>query len=495
MVVEMLYQVMTNQNFRIIMAAPYENQIRNMFMRLNELVKESPLLKSQMIKSTKSPYLMEFKNGSKILGFTTGDDASSIRGQRGDWIYIDEIDFMSEYCFEVVAAIAIERPEIGITVSSTPLGKRSHFYRMCTEPKMGYSQHFHPSTHNPSWGAKMEAELKAQLTEQGYIHEVLAEFGTQEAGVFPKDKLDAAIKVENYAYSELTYEDRIAIERGVKTMPIMYNYNTINKAPYNPFRCVGVDWDKYGASSSILVLDYDVITNKFKVIKRVEVPRGEYSYDNAVNKIIEINEIYNPSWIYCDSGAGEYQVERLHIIGDERPETGLKHKVKRCSFASSIEIVDPITFETVKEPFKPFMVNQLTLTMERDRLIMSPFDETLHKQLTNYEVEKIGANGKPTYTSKDEHFVDALGLAHLAFVLEFKELTNTIKDIEVSSKVSFINKTLGQDRINSMFDEIQGSYGGNSSQFPVDTSGDLRGDRPTWFKVNQDYRSGSSSTH
>lgn len=57
---------------------------------------------------------------------------------------------MSEYCFEVVAAIAIERPEIGITCSSTPLGKRSHFYRMCTDPKMGYSQHFHPSTHNPS---------------------------------------------------------------------------------------------------------------------------------------------------------------------------------------------------------------------------------------------------------------------------------------------------------------------------------------------------------
>lgn len=187
----------------------------------------------------------------------------------------------------------------------------------------------------------------------------------------------------------------------------------------------------------------------------------------------------------------EYQVERLHIIGDERPETGLKHKVKRCSFASNIDIVDPITFETVKEPFKPFMVNQLVLSFERDRIIMSPFDETLHKQLTNYEVEKIGANGKPTYTSVDEHFVDALGLAHLAFVLEFKELTNTIKEIEVSSKISFINKSLGQDRINNMFEEIQSSYG-QASQFPTDTSGDLRGDRPTWFKVNQDYRSDRS---
>lgn len=83
-------------------------------------------------------------------------------------------------------------------------------------------------------------ELTRNITD---IHEVLAEFGTQEAGVFPKDKLDAAIKVQNYAYNELTYEDRIAIERGIKEMPVMYNYSVTNKAPYNPFRCVGVKVD------------------------------------------------------------------------------------------------------------------------------------------------------------------------------------------------------------------------------------------------------------
>lgn len=37
------------------------------------------------------------------------------------------------------------------------------------------------------------------------------------------------------------------------------------------------------------------------------MPRAEYSYDNAVNKIIELNDIYNPSWIYCDRGAGNIQ--------------------------------------------------------------------------------------------------------------------------------------------------------------------------------------------
>lgn len=53
MVVEMLWQIFTKRNFRVLMAAPYENQIRNMFTRLNELIKESPLLKSEIVKSTK----------------------------------------------------------------------------------------------------------------------------------------------------------------------------------------------------------------------------------------------------------------------------------------------------------------------------------------------------------------------------------------------------------------------------------------------------------
>ena len=52
-------------------------------------------------------------------------------------------------------------------------------------------------------------------------------------------------------------------------------------------------------------------------MQRVEIPKGEYTLDNAVNSIIEMNEIYNPSWIFCDRGYGDYQLERLHIYGDK----------------------------------------------------------------------------------------------------------------------------------------------------------------------------------
>lgn len=67
--------------------------------------------------------------------------------------------------------------------------------------------------------------------------------------------------------------------------------------------------DKYGASSSIIVLDYLPARHMFKVVRRIEVPRAEYSFDKAVNLIIAINQIYNPSFIYADAGSGEYQIE------------------------------------------------------------------------------------------------------------------------------------------------------------------------------------------
>ena len=232
---------------------------------------------------------------------------------------------------------------------------------------------------------------------------------------------------------------------------------------------------------------------KFKVIKRVEVTRSEYSYDNAINTIVELNSIYNPSFIYCDAGAGEYQIERLHIIGDQQPHTGLKHKVKRWQFAQTIDVIDPITFELVKQPLKPFMVNQLTLAFERDNLILSPFDDVLHKQLTNYEVEKINASGKPVYTSKDEHFIDALGLAYLAMTLEFKELTNVIKEPEVATKIEFTNKSIGQAGINRMFNSIQSAYGGSSSRVQLKPSDDRPGDKQKWVKVTQSYNPYRSS--
>ena len=237
--------------------------------------------------------------------------------------------------------------------------------------------------------------------------------------------------------------------------------------------------------------------NKFKVFKRVEVPRSEYSYDAAINTIVELNEIYNPSWIYCDAGSGEYQIERLHIIGEENPQSGLKSKVKRWSFANRLDIMDPITKEIERKPLKPFMVNQLQIAFERDRMILSPYDEVLFKQLIDYEVEKITEAGMPKYTSENEHFVDALGLAYLAMVMEFKQLTGVMKDLDVEFKMEISSVNITE---NSMLKS------GNTSSKPMKPEvkefwentdfTELRGERQVWVKTDfSDFNSSEYSNY
>lgn len=356
---------------------------------------------------------------------------------------------MGEADFDSVMMIAGERSDIKIVMSSTPTGKRSKFYQACTDPNMHFTEHYHPSMHNPNWNEEMEAEFRSILTEQGYVHEVEAEFGTQDTGVFDKVKLDKAVQIYDYAYNPLNYyqENNIRTTKEIDPSyegPDMMMYSITNKAPYNPFRTMGVDFDKYQASSSLLILEYNIELKKFMVLKRYEMPRAEYSYDNAVNKIIELNEIYNPSFIYCDRGSGEYCIERLHIYGDEHPESGLKNKVKGWSFSNKVDVQNPITGEVDKKPMKPFMVSQLQIMVERENLILSPYDETLYKQLIDYEVEKIGANGIPVFTSKEEHFVDALGLANLAMVIEFKELAGVLEDVKMSSKIEVSRSSLAR---------------------------------------------------
>lgn len=97
MVIEALYNCFTRDNFVHMFVTPYENQVRLIFDNLKSKIDSSPRIRTALTRSTRSPYVMEFNNKSKIVGFTTGassgSSAASIRGWRSDWISLDEMDF------------------------------------------------------------------------------------------------------------------------------------------------------------------------------------------------------------------------------------------------------------------------------------------------------------------------------------------------------------------------------------------------------------------
>ena len=224
------------------------------------------------------------------------------------FLFLDEVDYMSEEGLDAVTAIANEDPKnIGIWVSSTPTGKRGFFYNVCTNPNTGYKAYHFPSSVNPNFDEKMEGELRSTMTAQGYIHEVLAEFGEETVGVFNKEAVDRAINTINYAYRTLNAYEKEQYEAqkiDIANIDYIPEYSLSMKAPKRP-RIVGVDWDKFGASTQIVVSDYMEEYQKFMVLRRIEIPRGDFTFDNAVNKLIEIDEIYDPDYFYIDAGSGE----------------------------------------------------------------------------------------------------------------------------------------------------------------------------------------------
>ena len=131
---------------------------------------------------------------------------------------------------------------------------------------------------------------------------------------------------------------------------------------------------------------------------------------------------------------------------------------------------------------KPFMVNQLVMAFERRRMILSPYDDVLYKQLIDYSVERISQAGLPVYTSKNEHFIDALGLSYLAFVLEFPTIANGIKEIENTSRIKFVQGGFQGLKAQRDLIEMAMQAAKNNPWKNTDPT-ELRGDRPSYYKV------------
>lgn len=458
MVVFCLWYAFHHKNARLIIAAPYENQVRLIFMRLNEMISDCDELKESVVTNTKNPFIISFGNGSTIMGFTVGatqgQAGASIRGQRADWIFMDEIDYMDRAGIDATTAIAMEDPNrIGIWCSSTPTGKRDFFYEICTNPHTGYKSYHYPSMVNPDWDERMEGELRATMTEQAYIHEVLAEFGEETVGVFSKDAVERAKSQFLYSYRELnTWEIEQYRRAGMAVDDIVY-YGPYTKSRPAPkaIRIIGVDWDKYGAATQIVVTEFDEVHKKFRVATRSEIPRGQFTLDNAVQRIIELNEIYDPKFIYVDRGFGEYQIEMLHKYGLEHPESGLRHKVKPIHFSNKIDIRDPGTNQIDKKDVKDFMINQTAILLDRDQILLSPFDDEIWKQMMNYSVVRITQNGKPIYTSENEHALDAFMLTIMGFTLEFPDITKILEEARIARIAKKVKNTNEQKLVEKVF--------------------------------------------
>ncbi len=418
MALMLLHYSYTTQDGKCLVVAPMKSHVELIFKELMRMVKDT-VVENSITRAVTSPqFVVEFSNGATVRMFTSGMKSGGrsdvARGQEAHIIILDELDYMGDE--DLVALFAMLQPtddnqiEKILIGASTPTGQHGQFYRWCTNPKFGFREFYYPSYCNPHWNQKTEDEMhEYYINEMDYRHEIEADWGEDTEGVYPRKYVDIAFKWHQ--------ED--------------WRYEPLRK-PDKSFYLMGVDWDKYGAGVNVVVLevcaaDHSVpaFRNKIRVCFREEVKKGEYTLLDAVERIIELNAIFDPKWIYVDRGYGEVQLELLHKHGVEHPITGLKKKVVGHTFSDSIEMPDPHTKLMSKKEIKPFMVSNLRQLLEEEMIIFPERDQELFEQLISYVVRSVSIYGRQSFemtAGVPDHAHDALILACLAYAVKYSDL-------------------------------------------------------------------------
>lgn len=410
--VRVLYRAFTkperalDESYVVLILTPFETQIDLIFKRLRELINRSTLLKASVVKDTKNPQEITLANGARITGYTVGSKSggggANVRGQRADFLYLDEVDYMNEQDINTVLAIALEDPDrIEIFASSTPSGKREHFYRWCTNKELGWKEFHFPSSVNPSWSKQTEQEFRESLSELAYIQEIEAEFGEEQAGVYNKAYLD-----ESYTF---------AMKNG------FIEYAAIPYQKQGP-RAIGIDWDVVQATPTFVGVEWWPEWKKFRVFLRVQMPKVQFTLDNAVNELIRLHALWDFDYLVVDRGFGEMQVETLKKYAVNHPEANLAGRIFAHTFSDKINVRDPHTHQNEKKPLKPFAVKCTVVSLERQALVLNPGDNQMRRQLESYRVVSVSSDGRPVYTNQNEHMVDGLNLAMLYLTLKHDDL-------------------------------------------------------------------------
>jgi hypothetical protein len=434
MAVKMLHQAYTRNDARILVMGPMKTHVELLFKEVIKLAKRSDVVFDSIEKQRQSPqFYIEFKNGSTISFFTTGmrsgGKADVARGQEAHLIVLDELDYMAPEDLDAIY-VMLQKTEEGqapkeLIGASTPTGLRQRFWKWCNSPR--FKEFWFPSYCNPNFEKADEDEFREEYGEMSYRHEIEADWGESEDGVYPRKYVDAAF---NSGVTLLTEYEEEADFDTIKRLST-YKYELEKIEDYSTL-IMGVDWDKYGAGVNIAILEMCTedcpdprFKNKIRLMYREEMAKDEFAYHKAVDRIIFLNNLLNPKWIYVDRGAGETQIEMLHKHGVKNPHTGLRKKVKGIAFKSSIEVRDPSTKQIDKKEMKPFMVESQRILFERNQLVFSGDDDDLYLQYISYIVGSTTYTGTPKFEmagGQPDHAHDAIMLACLAITQHYNEL-------------------------------------------------------------------------
>lgn len=385
------------RSYKIHVFAPGRDQIKAIFSAIDAWISENPLL-AQM-KSNRGnqadPPMRTFINGSTIEGHIMGVSEASKGRKRGitaDVVIVDEAQDMTVSDWKVINPIIrgdysrlIDKDRmVKAYIAGTITVPAGQFYDKCKgkrELSDNESLIFIPITENKDYTEAMVEDTRKSVSVQEWHTEWMLEVGDLDTSVFRKADVDRA-------FTHVWDEWRMASKDRIRSYCTRY---------------IGIDWDMNKAGTNIVVCQYDPNTKIIEVIYREEVPKGDFTYAQAVQRIPELMYIYEPNYVVMDGGAGEYQFQDLVM---KLPEELACRLIKKY-MQNSEEVANVQTGEIEKKPFKQTAVSMLEQKLQESKFHASGGDIELKEQLLTYKIKKVTAKSI-TYSSDKEHIIDGI---------------------------------------------------------------------------------------
>ena len=329
-----------------------------------------------------------------------------------DGFIVHNCDFLRPKDLNSILGILLDSKNTEFWASSTPIGE-TNLYKLSQDPS--FKEFHYPSFVIPHYSDEMDAVLRAQMDEAGYIQEVKAEFGADNDSVYPINFIEQAIVREE----------------------VIINAEYVSRNRRDFIVVMGVDWNHDKVGTRIVILAYHKLSGRYFTIVKEKVSKANWTQILAVEKIVDLNRMYEIDHIYVDEGFGITQASQLRLFSQSQygkvppnhPDLKLS-KVVSVNFSASITLRDPISGDEYRKQTKQYMIEHSVDLLTRGLIVLQEKEDAdIIAQMKNYIIKTKTVSGLKTYTYRDaqvaDHDLDAFNIALHGFHTEYSEFVST----------------------------------------------------------------------
>jgi hypothetical protein len=302
----------------------------------------------------------------------------------------------------------------------------------CTNPQYHFEEFHFPSFENPNYTPELDASFRVQLTAAGYEHEILADWGITEYGVFNWTHFE---RVFSYKYQEGETKNKIyvpgeyeciklsATDLGKIGLPNLIRFLRA-KMPPRKDNCTyyfGADLGYKNDPSEMVI--FEQFNGVMKLILRINLQNVTYEIQGDM--IAFLDRTYMFDALGMDEGGNGLSLKQMLQTANVFDKTGYNKyaqhrfdmRLHAINFGQKM-ILGKQFGKDQSVPAKQWMTD-LIVKQAEDKLLYLPnldYDKEVENQFRNHTYS-LSSNGTVIYSKSDiypDHIVDAIRTAFYA---------------------------------------------------------------------------------